>query len=148
MIAVGSGGLLGKGLGYGTQSRLNYLPEYETDFIFAAFAEEWGFVGALVIFASFGVLLWRIILHAQRAASNFEALFCAGFAILITGHLIVNIGMNLGVMPVAGIPLPFMSYGGSHLLGEFIGLGIVLSMARYGRAIHPDDVHNEFLGYA
>ena len=148
MIAVGSGGVLGKGLGYGTQSRLNYLPEYETDFIFAAFSEEWGFVGSLVILLSFGVLLWRIILHARHAASNFEALFCAGFAVLLTGHLIVNIGMNLGVMPVAGIPLPFMSYGGSHLLGEFIGLGIVLSMARYGRAIHPDDVHNEFLGYA
>lgn len=148
MIAVGSGGFLGKGLGYGTQSRLNYLPEYETDFIFAAFSEEWGFLGSLVILLSFGVLLWRIILHARRAGSNFEALFCAGFAVLLAGHIVVNIGMNLGVMPVAGIPLPLMSYGGSHLLGEFIGLGVVLSMARYGRAIHPDDVHNEFLGYA
>lgn len=148
MIAVGSGGFFGKGLGYGTQSRLNYLPEYETDFIFAAFAEEWGFVGSLVILASFGVLLWRIILHARRAASNFEALFCAGFAILLTGHIIVNVGMNLGIMPVAGIPLPLMSYGGSHLLGEFIGLGIVMSMARYERAMHPDDINNELLGYA
>ncbi len=148
MIAVGSGGFFGKGLGYGTQSRLNYLPEYETDFIFAAFSEEWGFLGGLIILGCFGVLLWRIILHARRAASNFEALFCAGFAILITGHTIVNIGMNLGVLPVAGIPLPFMSYGGSHLLGEFIGLGIIMSMARYERATHPDDIHNEFVGYA
>jgi len=148
MIAVGSGGFLGKGLGYGTQSRLNYLPEYETDFIFAAFSEEWGFIGSIVILASFGVLLWRIILHGRRAASNFEALFCAGFAILLTGHIIVNVGMNLGIMPVAGIPLPLMSYGGSHLLGEFIGLGIIMSMARYERAIHPDDLHNEFLGHA
>lgn len=148
MIAVGSGGFLGKGLGYGTQSRLSYLPEYETDFIFAAFSEEWGFVGSLVILGCFGVLLWRIIFHAKRAASNFEALFCVGFAIILTGHIIVNVGMNLGVMPVAGLPLPFMSYGGSHLLGEFIGLGIILSMARYERSMHPDDIHNEFLGHA
>jgi rod shape determining protein RodA len=148
MIAVGSGGFFGKGFGYGTQSRLNYLPEYETDFIFAAFSEEWGFVGSAVILACFSILLWRIVLHARRAASNFEALFCAGFAILLTGHIVVNIGMNLGVMPVTGIPLPLMSYGGSHLLGEFIGLGIVMSMARYERAMHPDDIHNEFLGYA
>ncbi len=148
MIAVGSGGFFGKGLGYGTQSRLNYLPEYETDFIFAAFSEEWGFIGSLVILIAFGVLLWRIIVHARRAASNFEALFCTGFAILLTGHIIINVGMNLGIMPVAGIPLPFMSYGGSHLLGEFIGLGIVMSMARYERAMHPDDIHNEFVGYA
>lgn len=148
VIAVGSGGVLGKGLGYGTQSRLNYLPEYETDFIFAAFAEEWGFIGGLIIVASFCVLLWRLVLHAMRGASNFETLFCVGFALMIFGHVIVNIGMNIGIMPVTGIPLPFMSYGGSHLLGEFIGLGIVMSMARFERGMHPDDIHNEFLGYA
>ena len=147
VIAVGSGGILGKGFGYGTQSRLNYLPEYETDFIFAAYAEEWGLVGALVIIASFGVLLWRIIVHAKFGASNFETLFCVGYAILLFTHIIINIGMNIGIMPVTGIPLPFMSYGGSHLLGECIGLGVILSMARYERAIHPDDIHNEFLGF-
>ena len=148
VIAVGSGGIFGKGFGYGTQSRLNYLPEYETDFIFAAFAEEWGLVGGLIIITSFCVLLWRILLHARRGASNFETLFCVGYAIMICSHVIVNIGMNIRIMPVTGIPLPFMSYGGSHLLGECIGLGIVLSMARYERAIHPDDINNEFLGYA
>jgi rod shape determining protein RodA len=148
VIAVGSGGILGKGLGYGTQSRLNYLPEYQTDFVFAAFAEEWGFVGSLIIIACFIVVLWRLVVHAQRGASNFETLFCAGFAMLIFGHMIVNIGMNIGIMPVTGIPLPFMSYGGSHLLGECIGLGIVLSMAKYERAMHPDDINNEFIGYA
>jgi rod shape determining protein RodA len=147
VIAVGSGGVLGKGFGYGTQSRLNYLPEYETDFIFAAFAEEWGLVGALVIIASFGVLLWRIIVHAKFGASNFETLFCVGYAIALCTHVIINVGMNIGIMPVTGIPLPFMSYGGSHLLGECIGLGMILSMARYERAIHPDDIHNEFLGF-
>lgn len=147
VIAVGSGGVLGKGFGYGTQSRLNYLPEYETDFIFAAFAEEWGLVGALIIIASFGVLLWRVIVHAKFGASNFETLFCVGYAIALFTHVIINVGMNIGIMPVTGIPLPFMSYGGSHLLGECIGLGIILSMARYERAIHPDDIHNEFLGF-
>lgn len=147
VIAVGSGGVLGKGFGYGTQSRLNYLPEYETDFIFAAFAEEWGLVGALIIIASFGVLLWRVIVHAKFGASNFETLFCVGYAIALFTHVLINVGMNIGIMPVTGIPLPFMSYGGSHLLGECIGLGIILSMARYERAIHPDDIHNEFLGF-
>jgi rod shape determining protein RodA len=147
VIAVGSGGVLGKGFGHGTQSRLNYLPEYETDFIFAAFAEEWGLVGALVIIASFGVLLWRIVLHAKYGASNFETFFCLGYAIMLFTHIVINIGMNIGIMPVTGIPLPFMSYGGSHILGECIGLGVVLSMARYERAIHPDDIHNEFLGF-
>jgi rod shape determining protein RodA len=148
MIAVGSGGVSGKGLGYGTQSRLNFLPEYETDFVFAAFAEEWGLLGGIIVLASFTLLFWRLIAHAMRGATNFETLFCAGYCILLFGHVIVNIGMNVGLMPVTGIPLPFMSYGGSHLLGECIGLGIIMSMARYERAIHPDDIHNEFLGYA
>jgi rod shape determining protein RodA len=148
VIAVGSGGFLGKGLGYGTQSRLNYLPEYQTDFIFAAFAEEWGFVGSLIIIGCLIVVLWRIIVHARRGASNFETLFCAGFALLLFEHVVVNIGMNIGIMPVTGIPLPFMSYGGSHLLAEAIGLGIVISMSRYERAMHPDDINNEFIGYA
>lgn len=148
VIAVGSGGVLGKGFGHGTQSRLNYLPEYETDFIFAAFAEEWGLLGAIVIIASFGVLLWRVIVHAKFGATNFETFFCVGYAIALCTHVIINIGMNIGIMPVTGIPLPFMSYGGSHLLGECIGLGMILSMARYERAIHPDDIHNEFLGFS
>ncbi|HTH93196.1 MAG TPA: rod shape-determining protein RodA [Candidatus Paceibacterota bacterium] len=148
VIAVGSGGFLGKGLGYGTQSRLNYLPEYQTDFIFAAFAEEWGFIGALIIIACFVVVLWRLIVHARRGASNFETLFCAGFALLLFEHIIVNIGMNIGIMPVTGIPLPFMSYGGSHILAECVGLGIILSMSKYERAMHPDDINNEFIGYA
>lgn len=148
VIAVGSGGVLGKGLGYGTQSRLNYLPEYQTDFVFAAFAEEWGFIGGLIIVACFIVVLWRLIIHAQRGATNFETLFCAGYALLLFGHVIVNIGMNIGIMPVTGIPLPFMSYGGSHILGECIGLGIILSMSRFERAMHPDDINNEFIGYA
>ena len=148
VIAVGSGGALGKGLGYGTQSRLNFLPEYETDFVFAAFSEEWGFVGSVLVLFCFCFLLWRIKVHASRGASNFETLFCVGYMLLLFGHIVVNIGMNIGIMPVTGIPLPFMSYGGSHLLGEFIGLGIVLSMTRYERAVHRGDINNEFVGYA
>lgn len=148
VIAVGSGGILGKGLGYGTQSRLNFLPEYQTDFVFAAFSEEWGFLGSLVVLFCFSFLLWRIKVHAEHGASNFETLFCVGYFIFLFGHLVVNIGMNIGVMPVTGIPLPFMSYGGSHILAEMIGLGIVLSMTRYERATHRDDINKEFLGYA
>lgn len=148
VIAVGSGGALGKGLGYGTQSRLNFLPEYQTDFVFAAFSEEWGFFGSFLVIFCFCFLLWRIKIHSERGASNFETLFCVGYMLLIFGHLVMNIGMNVGIMPVTGIPLPFMSYGGSHLLGEFIGLGIILSMTRYERAIHRADIDKEFLGYA
>ncbi len=148
VIAVGSGGALGKGLGYGTQSRLNFLPEYQTDFVFAAFSEEWGFFGSFLILCCFCFLLWRLKVHAARGATNFETLFCVGYMLLIFGHVIVNIGMNIGIMPVTGIPLPFMSYGGSHLLGEFIALGIVLSMTRYERAMHRSDIDKEFVGYA
>lgn len=148
VIAVGSGGALGKGFGYGTQSRLNFLPEYQTDFVFAAFSEEWGLFGSFLILFCFCFLLWRLKVHAARGASNFETLFCVGYMLLIFGHVVVNIGMNIGIMPVTGIPLPFMSYGGSHLLGEFIALGIVLSMTRYERAMHRSDIDKEFVGYA
>jgi rod shape determining protein RodA len=148
VIAVGSGGVLGKGVGYGTQSRLNFLPEYETDFVFAAFSEEWGLIGSAILLAAFCVLFWRIIVHAIRGATNFETLFCVGFAIVLAIHAIINIGMNIGVLPVTGIPLPFMSYGGSHILAECVGIGIILSMARYERAIHRSDLEEEFYGFA
>lgn len=145
-IAVGSGMVLGKGVGYGTQSRLNFLPEYETDFIFAAFAEEWGFVGVIFILSSFTLLIFRIIDNAKRGETNFEILFGAGLAIMFVGHFVINVGMNMGLMPVTGIPLPFVSYGGSHLLIAFIGLGILMGMRRYSREVHKDSIKNEFLG--
>jgi rod shape determining protein RodA len=148
VIAVGSGGFIGKGLGYGTQSRLNFLPEYQTDFVFAAFSEEWGFIGSILVLFCFGFLFWRLKIHASNGASNFETLFCVGYMLLLFVHIMVNIGMNIGIMPVTGIPLPFMSYGGSHLLGEFIGLGIILSMTRYERATNRMDIDKEFVGYA
>ncbi len=145
-IAVGSGGLLGKGVGFGTQSRLQYLPEYQTDFIFAAFTEEWGFIGALILLTLYGLLLARILRAALTGASNFETLFATGFAIMILSHLLINIGMNIGIMPVTGITLPFMSYGGSHLLVEFTALGLIVSMRRYSRAAHREDFDKEFVG--
>jgi rod shape determining protein RodA len=146
-IAVGSGKILGKGIGFGTQSRLQFLPEYETDFIFAAFAEEWGFIGSLLLLIVYGLLLWRILNTALYGGSNFEILFGAGVALYLMSHIIINIGMNLNIMPVTGITLPFMSYGGSHLVTEFLALGILSSMRKYRRHAHPDDMRHEFVGY-
>lgn len=145
-IAVGSGQILGKGLGFGTQSRLKFLPEPQTDFIFAAYAEEWGFVGSTLILVLFGLVIWRILKASYFGASNFETLFALGVAILFMSHILVNIGMNLGLLPITGLPLPFMSYGGSHLVTEFAALGILMSMRRYARPAHRDDMKNEFLG--
>lgn len=146
MIAVGSGQFWGKGVGYGTQSRLKFLPEYQTDFIFSAFAEEWGLIGVVFVFLLFGLIFWRLIANAMVGATNFETLFTVGFAIYLMAHFIVHVGMNIGLMPITGLPLPFMSYGGSHLLAEFIGLGVVMGMRKYSLAYHRDDVKNEFIG--
>lgn len=145
-IAVGSGQIVGKGVGYGTQSRLSFLPEYETDFIFAAFSEEWGFVGVVILILLYGLVIWRILRTAMLGATNFEILFGSGLAILFVTHIFINVGMNVTIMPVTGITLPFMSYGGSHMLMEFSALGILMGMRRYGRIAHPDEMKNEFLG--
>lgn len=145
-IAIGSGQFLGKGLGFGTQSRLKFLPEHQTDFVFAAFSEEWGFVGSIFILLLFGLVVWRILYLASFGSSNFETLFGMGMAVYIMSHVIINVGMNLGFLPVTGTTLPFMSYGGSHLVTEFAGLGILMSMRRYSRSAHRDDIKNEFLG--
>jgi rod shape determining protein RodA len=146
VIAVGSGQILGKGVGYGTQSRSHFLPESETDFIFAAFAEEWGFIGSILLLILYGLIIWRILANAKVGATNFEMLYGMGVAILFMSHLLVNVGMNIGLFPVTGIPLPLMSYGGSHLLTEGLSLGILMGMRRYARAAHRDDLKHEFLG--
>ena len=140
-VAVGSGGVLGKGIGYGTQSRLQFLPEHETDFIFATFAEEWGLGGALLLFGLFGIIFWRLIAAARMGATNFETLFALGVATLFAVHATIHIGMNIGLLPVTGISLPFMSYGGSHLVTSYLMLGMVSSMRRYGRTVHEDARH-------
>ena len=145
-IAVGSGQILGKGVGYGTQSRLLFLPEYQTDFIFAAFAEEWGLIGVLILFGLFAVIIWRILMIAMVGATNFEMLYGMGVAIFIISHFVVNIGMTIGLLPVTGVTVPFMSYGGSHILIEFIALGLLVSMKRSARPAHRSALKNEFLG--
>ena len=147
-VAIGSGEVVGKGIGYGTQSKLRFLPEYQTDFIFAAFAEEWGFVGVLLVLFLYGTILVRLLGIAARSATNFDSLFIAGVVILFTAHILIHTGMNMGLLPVTGIPLPFMSYGGSHLMTEFVALGIIFSMRRYARSVHRDETKNEYLGYA
>jgi rod shape determining protein RodA len=145
-IAVGSGELFGKGIGYGTQSRLKFLPEYQTDFIFASFAEEWGFGGVFLLLLCFGIVVWRILASAMVGATNFETLYSMGLAIFFMTQLVVHVGMNMGLMPVTGQTLPFMSYGGSHLVTEFAGLGILMGMRKYSRVSHPEHMKNEFLG--
>jgi rod shape determining protein RodA len=129
-IAVGSGEIFGKGIGQGSQSKLRYLPEYETDFIFAAFTEEWGFVGTVALLVLSLILLTRIVNNAQVAATNFETLFGLGVAIFLAVHIGVHAGMNMGILPVTGITFPFMSYGGSHLMTEWLALGILSNMKR------------------
>ncbi|MFH0804129.1 MAG: FtsW/RodA/SpoVE family cell cycle protein [Candidatus Zambryskibacteria bacterium] len=145
-IAVGSGEIWGKGVGLGSQSKLKFLPEYETDFIFAAFSEEWGFVGVVVIFGLYGVVFWRIISIAQKGATNFETLYGMGLASLFLFHFIIHVGMNVGLLPVTGITMPFMSYGGSHMLAEFLGLGILMGQRSYARAIDKEGTKNEIIG--
>jgi len=149
VIAVGSGQMLGKGIGYGTQSKLKFLPEYQTDFIFSAFAEEWGFVGVSMVLILFMMMLLRILFVAMNADTNFNALIASGVFIFFGVHVFINIGMNLGIMPITGIPLPFMSYGGSHILIEFIALGIVsnISTGKKNTGIQLNELKNEFVGF-
>lgn len=145
IIAVGSGGVWGKGVGYGTQSKLEFLPEYHTDFIFAAFAEEWGFVGFCLVLLLFLALISRLLFYAWVADSTYEALFSIGVATLFTVECMVNIGMNIGLLPVTGIALPFMSYGGSHLLVEFLLLGMALGMYHHAHVAHKDAFTHEVM---
>lgn len=144
-VTVGSGQFVGKGVGFGTQSRLQFLPEYETDFIFAAFAEEWGFVGVVLLTLCFGFLLWRILGEAMHGATNFETLFAIGLTLMLVTPWVVHVGMNVGVLPITGTVLPFVSYGGSHLVIEFLGLGMLAGMRRYRRTTHPESVGGELL---
>lgn len=145
-VAVGSGELMGKGVGYGTQSKLQFLPEYETDFIFAAYAEEWGFVGILLLFGLFAVVVVRILGHALRGSDNFHSLFASGIAIYILAQFIVHAGMNIGLLPITGTTLPFMSYGGSHLLTEYAALGILMGMRRRARSSIQTRDETELVG--
>ena len=128
MISIGSGGLIGKGINNGSQTQYGFLPEPQTDFIFSAIGEEMGLLGLSAIFALFGLLYWRILKIALNANSNFTRLFATGLALSIFIQMVINIGMNVGLLPVIGIPLPMISYGGSNLLFTFIALGLLQNM--------------------
>jgi rod shape determining protein RodA len=127
-IAVGSGGLVGKGLTNGTQTQGDLLPVQATDFVFATLAEELGFIGGVVLFVLFILLLWRVLVAGWRSRDAFGTLFAAGVASMILFQLVVNIGMVLGVMPITGIPLPFVTHGGASLVSMAAGLGILQSI--------------------
>jgi rod shape determining protein RodA len=130
IITVGSGKIFGRGLGRGTQSQLRFLPERHTDFIFASLAEEIGFLGVIVLLSLFFFLLWRILIVAKNAADSFAYFICLGVFNLIFIQVFINIGMNLGILPITGITLPLISYGGSSLISTMICLGLVSSLSR------------------
>jgi rod shape determining protein RodA len=130
-IAIGSGGILGRGLGEGSQARLGFLPEPQHDFAFAAFAEQFGLAGVAVLLSLAGMVVWRIVKVGQRASSNFARLFCVGMASIVLSHVIISAGVNLGLLPITGLPFTFLSHGGSHLVAVLIGVGTVQSMHRY-----------------
>ena len=126
-IAIGSGGLDGKGFLKGTQSYLDFLPEKHTDFIFTLFSEEFGFIGSVALLILYSIIIIRILRIGAISRSNFSRLFCFGFAFAIFIYIVVNLSMVLGLLPIVGSPLPIMSYGGSSMLATMIGFGIVLS---------------------
>ena len=126
-IAIGSGGITGKGFLKGTQSYLEFLPEKHTDFIFTLFSEEFGFVGSICLLLIYSIIIFRIIRIGAISRSNFSKLFCFGFAFAIFVYIVVNLSMVLGLLPIVGSPLPILSFGGSSLLATMIGFGIVLS---------------------
>jgi len=131
-VAIGSGGLWGRGLGQGSQATLGFLPEPYNDFAFAALTEQFGFVGSSVFIGLIGLIVWRVLRTGQRSSNNFARLLCVGVATVIGAHVIISVSVNTGLLPITGIPLSLLSYGGSHLLSIMIGLGFVQSVHRYG----------------
>lgn len=129
-IAIGSGGISGKGFMQGTQTQLKYIPEQWTDFIFCMVGEEFGFIGSIAVVLLFLILIWQTIHIAYVCKNQFLSICCIGFATIFSFHILINLGMIMGIMPVIGIPLPFMSYGVSFLLSNLIMLGIILNAYR------------------
>jgi rod shape determining protein RodA len=128
MIAVGSGGLIGRGIGFGSQSQLKFLPESQTDFIFAVISEELGFLGVSLVIILFGIIFYRLIRAARLINNDFGVYFLLGACILLFIEMFINIGMNIGIMPVVGISLPFLSYGGSAIISSMLIIGICESI--------------------
>ncbi|MEK7480134.1 MAG: rod shape-determining protein RodA [Patescibacteria group bacterium] len=145
-VAIGSGGLTGKGIGFGTQSKLRFLPEYQTDFIFAAYAEEWGFIGIVLLFGLYALVILRTLAIAAHGSDNFAVLFGTGVTIMFASHFAVHVGMNMGLLPVTGTTTPFMSYGGSHVVTEFLALGILMGMRRHARPLPSARDRTELVG--
>jgi len=127
-IAIGSGGILGQGIEKGSQTQYGFLPEPQTDFIFASLAEELGLIGISALFLFLSILIWRIIKIAINSQTNFSRFYASGIAVLLISQIFIHIGMNVGILPIIGIPLPLISYGGSSLIATFIGLGILQSI--------------------
>ncbi len=130
-IAVGVGGLFGKGIGGGSQTQYGFLSEPQTDFIFAAISEEFGIIGIVALLSLMLLLIWRITRAALRSTDNFSRLFAAGFAVLLVAESAIHIGVNIGFLPIIGLPLPLVSYGGSNLIATFAVLGIVEGIVAY-----------------
>jgi rod shape determining protein RodA len=135
LISIGSGGIWGKGFGHGTQSHLNFLPIYWTDFIFAAFAEEWGFVGVLMMLALFTVLFLTILYCVSKASDRTGSILATGSFVILFSQFAINIGMNMGMLPVTGIPLPLVSYGGTSMITTALLLGLVHSVWLYRKQL-------------
>ncbi|MCD6093264.1 MAG: rod shape-determining protein RodA [Candidatus Omnitrophica bacterium] len=135
-IAIGSGGFLGKGWLAGTQSQLNFLPEHHTDFIFSVIGEEWGFLGGLLVILLYLFLILRALRIARLSKNRNGRLIAAGIAGLLLIHIIINIGMNIGIMPITGLPLLLISYGGSSLITTLSAIGLLLSIDRENRLSH------------
>ena len=144
MIAIGAGGFSGVGLGQGTQSQLKFLPVRHTDFIFSVIAEEMGLAGATILLVLVSVLLWRIVRISQGAVDNFGRYLCIGIFSILGAQYFINIGMNLGIMPVTGIPLPMISYGGTSLWATFALLGLAQSVYRYSVQVKAHDAVDVF----
>jgi len=127
-IAIGSGQLIGKGLFNGTQTNLKFIPEHHTDFIFSVVGEELGFLGGILLLTLFALLLWRALRIAVSARDSFGAMVAVGIVVMFFFQIIVNVGMTMGIMPITGVPLPFMSYGGSSLIVNFFCIGLLLNI--------------------
>ncbi len=144
-IALGSGQLTGVGFFNGTQSRYGFLPQANTDFIFSFFGEEWGFIGVFLLFLLYFIFFVRILFIIRRGRTNFEVLFGLGILIYFLSHFIVHVGINLSLLPVTGTTMPFMSYGGSHLIIEFIALGILNSIFSNSKKFLKQDLEDTYI---
>jgi rod shape determining protein RodA len=138
-IAIGAGKLWGQGVGHGSQTQLNFIPEQHTDFIFSAIGEEWGFVGAMVVIGVYWLICFRLVVIAQNAKDDFGSLLAIGVLSMLVFQVTINIGMTIGLAPVTGIPLPWLSYGRSALLTNFIALGLVESVANFRHRLKFND---------